>query len=464
MTPETTPVPAGTQRATAREFIAVLFRRRWIIIGLFVTVLAVVMFTAFGTTKVFISSGQVLVKRGEQESAMAPYRQVPNDWEVELGSEVQTAKSWPVLQAAQKILDAQKDEPRLELDAGQVDVEVTGKTNVLAIAYTDRVPRVAERGCDALLRAYVEYRQNSMLSYPAAFFATEIGQAKAELDRWMAKRREFAEQTGVVDLPNQRGSLISLRAGMVQRRSALVGDMGQAASEYHLMGLLRQNPTVDLPNLLTGDDTSIQTVKQRVIEQQTRLLRLRERYRDDSPEVVNAEATLDTLRAMLQREADARYEITRSRMLVHQAAITSVNHDIADLDAKLASLGELETQSTEIDHQIAVWQERYKDLAQSSDQARVNQNTVPRISVSLLNPASPARLQNKLDYVRLGLAPAFSLVVGVGLAFFLDGLDLTVHTSGQAEEEVRVPVLASITERRRDNWRPGSRKAEKRPA
>jgi capsular polysaccharide biosynthesis protein len=73
-------------------------------------------------------------------------------------------------------------------------------------------------------------------------------------------------------------------------------------------------------------------------------------------------------------------------------------------------------------------------------------------------------VQNKLDYVRLGLAPAFSLVVGVGLAFFIDGLDLTVHTSGQAEEEVRVPVLAAITERRRDKWRPRPRDGEKRSA
>ena len=86
------------------------------------------------------------------------------------------------------------------------------------------------------------------------------------------------------------------------------------------------------------------------------------------------------------------------------------------------------------------------------------------ISVYLLNPASTARRVNTQDYVRLGLAPAFSLVVGVGLAFFMDGLDLTVHTSSQAEEEVRLPVFAAITERKRGAWRPRGRHPENKPA
>jgi capsular polysaccharide biosynthesis protein len=66
--------------------------------------------------------------------------------------------------------------------------------------------------------------------------------------------------------------------------------------------------------------------------------------------------------------------------------------------------------------------------------------------------------------VRLGLAPAFSLVVGVGLAFFVDGLDLTIRTSPQAEEEVRLPVLAAIRERKRSGWRPRPRETDEKIA
>jgi succinoglycan biosynthesis transport protein ExoP len=467
MTPEPVPASVNSQRATAREFFAVVFRRRWIIIGLFVVTLATAMVAAFGKPTEYISSGQVLVRRGEQQSMMSPYRQVANDWEVELGSEIQTAQSWPVLQSAQKFLDEERrGQPAVKMDQVRVIVTVTGKSNVLEIACRDRDPRVAERACDALIRAYIDYRQRSELNYPERFYDRELQQAAAEVERWAAQRREFANQTGIVDLQGQRASLIQLRGAFEERRTAAASLLAEATSSYRLMGQLMQNPGIDMPNLVQAisSDGVITLVKERVIEQESHIAKLRERYRDDSSELTNARATLDTLRALLQREVEARYAISRSNVAVQQAKLDVVERDLAAVDAKLTPMGDLETQSAEIDNQSSTWRTRYSDFARSSDQARVNQNTMRRISVFLLNPASPGRPENTLDYVRLGLAPAFSLVVGVGLAFFIDGLDLTVRTSPQAEEEVRLPVLAAIRERKRGGWRPRPRETEEKPA
>ncbi len=456
MTPDGPQTPVGAQRATAREFLAVIFRRRWIIIGLFAATLGTVLFISLRTPLTYISSGQVLVRRGEQRSSLQPNFAVTNEWEIELGSEVHTAKSWPVLRLAQEILDREQgDRPRLVLSADGVDAEVTGKTNVLAIAYIDRDPRVAERACDALLRAYVEYRQGALLSYPKRFFDEQIAKAGSELEQWLAKRQEFSRETGIVDLTAQRATIITLRSGLEQRRTEAASDLEEAKAQYSLMGQLRRNPDVDLPSLLQpAADGTLELAKRSVMDQQGRLTRLRERYRDDSPEIVNARATLDSLRAMLQREVDARYAISRSRVEVARAKLDAVEREIAGASSDLARIGSLEARSSEIDNQIATWKTRYSDLTQSSSQALVTENTTPMTSVLLLNPASPARPQNARDYVRLGLAPAFSLVVGVGLAFFVDGLDLTIHTTGHAEEETRLPVLAAVRERRRRRGRP----------
>ena len=464
MTPEIVPAPASSQRATAREFFAVVFRRRWIIIGLFLVTLVTVMVVAFSTPTEYISSGQVLVRRGEQQSMMSPYRQIPNEWEIELGNEIQTAQSWPVLQRAQKFLDDERrGQPAVRMDERKVIVQVTGKSNVLAIACRDRDPRVAERACDALIRAYIDYRERSELNYPERFFDREIKQAGTEVERWTARRREFAKQTGIVDLQAQRTNLISLRSSLEQRRTEATSLLAEARSSYRLMEQLKQNPDIDMPNLLQfiSSDGVIMLVKERVIGQESHIANLRERYRDDSSELTNARATLDTLRSLLRREVEARCAISRSNVEVQQAKLDVVERDLAKVDAQLASMGDLEAQAAEIDDQSSTWRARYSEFTKSSDQARVNQNTMRQISVFLLNPASPARPQNALDYVRLGLAPAFSLVVGVGVAFFVDGLDLTVHTSGQAEDEVRLPVLAAIPERKRRGWSPRHHRPEK---
>jgi len=39
--------------------------------------------------------------------------------------------------------------------------------------------------------------------------------------------------------------------------------------------------------------------------------------------------------------------------------------------------------------------------------------------------------------------------VGIGLAFFVDGLDTRIRTAADAEATLELPVLASLTERRR---------------
>jgi succinoglycan biosynthesis transport protein ExoP len=467
MTPDLVPAPSSSQRATAREFFAVVFRRRWIIIGLFVVTLGTVLIVSLGTPRSFVSSGQVLVRRGEQQSAMNPVRQVANEWEIELGNEIQTAKSWPVLQRAQKLLDEERrGQPAIKVAANQVGVEVTGKSNVLIIDYSDGDPRVAERACDALLRAYIDYRQSAQLTYPQRFFDREIKQAAEELSRWTELRREFANQTGMVDLPGQRTSLIFVRGNLEGSRAAVEGDLAEASSQYRLMGELQDNPDIDQPNLLqpTAFDATLGLVGTKVLEQKARIARLLELYRSDSPEVVNAQTTLDTLRGMLLRETQARYVIARARIQVARAKLEAIDRDIAAVDAKLVQMPDFEARVVEMDNQIATWKQRHTDLARNSDQARVNENTVPLISVFLLNPASPARPQNTQDYVRLGLAPAFSLVVGIGLAFFVDGLDLTIRTSPQAEEEVRLPVLAAVRERKRSGWRSRSREAEEKIA
>jgi polysaccharide biosynthesis transport protein len=469
MTPELVPAPSSSQRATAREFFAVVFRRRWIIIGLFAATLGTVLVVGLGTPRYYVSSGQVLVRRGEQQSVMNPVRQVANEWEIELGSEVQTAKSWPVLQRAQKILDEERHgQPPVTVKGNQVGADVTGKSNVLVIDYSDHDPQAAERACDALLRAYIEYRQSSQLSYPRRFFDREIKQAADEVERWTELRREFSNQTGVVDLPEQRRSLIAVRGELESRRVGVVGDLAEVSSQYRLMDELKDNADGSQPNLLQStagfDGTVENSFKTRVMEQQGRIARLLEVYRSDSPEVLNAQATLDTLRAMLQREIQARYVIARTRVQMTRAKLDPIDRVIESIDTKLARMPDFEARMIEMDNQIATWKQRYSDLARNSDQARVNENTVPLISVFMLNPASPARQENTLDYVRLGLAPAFSLVVGIGLAFFVDGLDLTIHTAPQAEEEIRLPVLAAIRERKRGGWRPRSRAADERVA
>jgi len=243
--------PTVARQTTTREFLAVLFRRKWLVLGLFAVSTLTVLVIALTTPIVYVSTGRIMVKRGEQQSMLLPYRQVVNDWEADLASEVEIAKSYPVMMRAREIL---KSEARggapISLDPRQADAEVMGKSTVIGIAYEDRDPKVAQKVCDALLRAYIDYRQNALtLNYPKGFFENEIAKVKHDLDDWMERRRRFTTQNQLVDVADQTRKQLDVLGELEKRRNDLKSNIAETQATVDMMKRMSDEPEVDLPNL-----------------------------------------------------------------------------------------------------------------------------------------------------------------------------------------------------------------------
>jgi polysaccharide biosynthesis transport protein len=453
--PYPTPTPAGApavRQATAREFFAIVFRRKWLIAGLFVVSTLTVLVIALSTPNIFVSNARILIKRGEQQSMLVPYRQITDDWESEMASDVAIVRSNPVIVRAREILASETPGHAPALIAANVDADVMGKSNVITIGYEDADPKVAQRVCDAIVRSYIDYRQNVLtLSYPESFFGRELASVRKDLEDWAERRRRFANENHIADAGDQTRGLLNSLGDLERRRSDLDAELAQARSTYTTMQEMRTRPDVAMPSLSgegPGED-ALGEMKRRVLEQEARVAVLRERYRDDSPEVTNANETLETLRGLLAREVATRMDLSTARIKGLESAIAGLDRSIATTQAQIAAMPDLETKLAEMDREIDVLKQRYQSLSQDADQARVTKNTSTTVSIVLLSPAGTATSKTSRDYVRLALAPVFSLLIGVGLAFFLDGLDATVRTASQAEEAIDLPVLATIDDRRR---------------
>ncbi|MEO5988507.1 MAG: hypothetical protein ABIU54_12665 [Candidatus Eisenbacteria bacterium] len=444
--------PAANQ-ATSREFLSVIFRRKWLIIGLFVVVTGTVLAVAMSTPVSYSSTGRVLIVRGEQQSALSPGRTIFSEWEEDLGSEVEVTRSYPVLTRVRELLAEQSARTgrKITLDPGSIDVEVMGKSNVLGLGYSNGDGEVAQIVCSALITAYTEYRQNRLsMGKPEGFFEGEILKIDQELSTRLSQRSMYSTRTGVTDPEGQSRAWEDQLGALEQKANETAAEVAEAQASLNSMREMQQQPEIDLPTLGMpfSNESALVSLKQKIVEQQTRIANLRERYRDDAAEVVNAKETLETLQALLRREVEARLTMSQSRMSVLKSRLVSYNRDIAALHAKLSGIPQSLRSIDELDADIKNLRARYDELSRARDLARITANTSHGFNVVLLNPAGAPVPQNTRDYVRLALAPAFSLVVGIGLAFFLDGLDLTVRTANQAEEYLELPVLASLSNRR----------------
>ena len=459
MTENPTPAaPRLARQATAREFFAVLFRRKWIILGLFLVTTATVVTVAITTPTTYISSGRILVKRGELQSALRPERQIFGDWEQDLGSEMQIMKSQPVIRRARELTAEQAKRQHVDFvfDPARIDLEVVGKSNVIAMGYTDLDPTVAQIGCKALMDAYLDYHRDKLSSdRPQRFFEREVAQLNADIDKRSEERRAYTEQTGMSAPMAQTQNWMTQVANLENRRSELAADLASAQAVEASMRKMLDDPDLDLPTfdgvMTYTNESALVLLKQRVVDQQARIAVLTETLRDEAQEVVAAKRTLETLQGLLRKEVEQRVRLAASRAQALQAKVSVIDQELASLREQLDAVPQNLKRVDELDAELASLRERLRDVLGKQDEAAVTANTMADVNVVVLSAASVATPTNPLDFVRLGLAPAFSLLVGIAIAFFIDGLDLTVRTANQAEEYLDLPVLASMGERRRRN-------------
>ena len=452
MTPDRTAPSHRSRQATAREFLAVIFRRKWLIIGLVAVTTVTVVVAVLTTPTTWRSIGKVAIRRGEQESLLQTSRRM-TAWEEELATEIQVIRSQPVAERAQVLLDerARRGGLKVGLAPGALDAEVVGASNAVLIAYADLDPKVAEAVCDAVITAYVSYRQETLnLAYPKAFFDDELGTVSRDLERLQAQRRNFTTSHDAVAIDDRQRATVSAVAGLQARRNEVLSDLEEARISLRQMQAIAADPSSDVPTFggATGEQVLID-LRMKVVTQETKLAQLRERLREDAPDVQNAVRTLETLRGLLRRETESRVKVSQSRVEALEGRLKPIDEELRRLQSDLQVMPGKQMSLAEMDREIAVLKDRYSELVRSSDRARIVQKTTSTVNVLVLEPAGKATPMNVRDYVRLALAPAFSLVVGIGLAFFVDGLDTRVRTAADAETVLDLPVLATIRDRRR---------------
>jgi len=208
----------------ARDFLAVLFRRRWIIGSIFAVTTLTVVAINLSQPLFYESTGKVILKRGMRDNLMQGGLRTMS-WEEELASEVETVESGAVVAEAQTMLDERRKaegKPAIQIALDRVEASVQGESNVIAMSYQDRNPEIALEVTDALMQAYMAYRRNEYtLQFPKEFFDVEGFEAKVQpyLDYQLATLEE--DRTMIDSLQRAMKSRNFKPGPMVRAESAI---------------------------------------------------------------------------------------------------------------------------------------------------------------------------------------------------------------------------------------------------
>ncbi len=447
--------PAAKQRETSiRDFLRVVFRRKWIIVTIFgVSTGTVVMVNA--TSKVlYESTASVLVNRGEKQGIFEPgYKLLPR--EEDIASEVELVASEPVFRRAEELVKERRaaaGKPALHIHRGAITGAVKGESNVVEVNYLDEDAAVCQDAANAVTDAYIEYRER-MRSLPAVdtFFTREIRDTQASIDRWQAARAAYLSSNGMLNTESERATLIK----QMDDQTVVIAEIdrtlrGIEAEQRDSRRLVSTQPQVDVPfatDVQVGNEAVIVELKRKLIETNIALSDAKAKYAPGAQPVVAAQENVDHLTQLLRTEVANRLRLLDQQAEVLRAKRAAASTAMGSLDSRLRGYPAHQQALADMDRTIEMLQNNYKELTGKYLQAQISKaSTSPYFEVTKLTSASYPVAKNTKDYVRLALAPILSLAVGLGLAFFAESLDHSVATASDVEDRLGLPLLGSVRE------------------
>jgi uncharacterized protein involved in exopolysaccharide biosynthesis len=257
---------------------------------------------------------------------------------------------------------------------------------------------------------------------------------------------------GIVSIPTQRESLIREKEGasssLMRAKVALADYAARLEAVKSLQQEKRLNPDIEIFGLGDAefnDEELLFNLRKEVAAQQAAYFQKRGTFTDDHPDVKAAKDVLESLQAQLDVELDSYVKFLEARIDVARARSNSLETAIRGIDEELVGLPDKEARLGQYDRILDAMRTDYTTMVQRQISAKAETAGRPEWRVILLQPASAAVRQRTRDYIRLALVPLFSLLIGLALAFLVDGLDHTIKDATDAETNLGAPVLGSLS-------------------
>ena len=341
------------------------------------------------------------------------------------------------------------------------------------VNYTSSTAREAQQICTDLTSMLLEedLRSRQDASQGTTLFLTkQVEDAKQNLDDLDKKLAAFKNQH-MGQLPGDEDNNLKILMGLNSQLDANTQTLNRATQDKaYTESMLAQQLTAWKNSQSSSNP---QTLQQQLSQLQAQLIDLETRYTEDHPDVIKTRGDIAQVKKKL---AEINQPSANGSDTANDKGSASEPPEIRQLRLQIHQYQDLIAQGTrdqkKLQDEIAVYQgrvasspgieEQYKELARDYDNAqKVYQDDLAKQSTSkmasqaeqqqqgeqmaLLNPASlpdSPSFPNRLFFAGGGLGAG--LLLGLGLAVWLEVRDQCIRTEADAEAAVSLPMLVAI--------------------
>jgi uncharacterized protein involved in exopolysaccharide biosynthesis len=443
------------KESTVKDFLEVIFRRKWIIVSIVLIATVIVVILNMRKPAEYESTAKVLIKRGEAPGVFDRGVRTLN-WEEEIASQIEMVKSQTVVSSAQLILSQfypKGYSTNRKIQLARVNSGVVTTSNVIWVTYGSDDPVFVEAAVNAIVTAYREYYSNTKTPPEMEdFFSQEIERLQEEIEYWREHKEKVLKEGDIIDIQDQRRNLLSRIDNYENKIDDVIRERLEKEAVIARLDSLLDSRIEDLA-AISNDLTGSQLEEQLMRDLRVRLqeLRIKEseysgKYTDKNPEVLRVRRQIEDLRQMVLAEIRTQILLNKNKLLIIVQKEETLRQFLTKLDIEKSRYPKAEVELERIDAALTKLKRTYDNVVDQQMEAKISRASNPEWTVTILNAASPAYQKKTRDYVRMALGPAFSLIIALGLAFFIDNLDHSIKNIADAEENLGLSVLASFPE------------------
>ncbi len=468
-----------------RRYIALLLRRKWLLIISTAVFSVGAIFYAFVKPDVYESECVLLLENTSALEQLVGKPTGGGSRSLSAGSVIQVVRqkmlSWQSVVGNIKFLELDKGLEKNDVVGLQnlyaeilknMKLKTSGR-NLIEVSYRGTNPEVNFRILDGLVSNFFEANlkeSRDEVGETLEFINEDLKRLKRNLDESEQELIRF-EEDQMEDLPAIAGNK---SVGKQFRLSSVMGELdkiNRTIDEINDRIIFLEERKMEVGETRTDEITRVPNPKiddlnKRISDLEVLLSTMRSKYYDEHPRIQEALKTLASLRKMLEGEpkdivseekisSNPMYDEIAQQTLEAQLALKSLKRSRKETEGELASLKEsvkgipaLRQESLKLTRSYQLNKSMYENRLAHKAKAELAKEMSLEASVNFFRVVEPARISyepiKSVKIMIVGMGFIMGLGLGVGLTFGMDKIDSRFKTLEEVQDYLGIPALGMI--------------------
>lgn len=450
------------------EYFWILWRKKWIIIGLFVIAVVSAYFVTKTMTPIYKTSAMIMIEEDDgMQNLFAGEMFGGGNNKISTYSRMIKTRSF--LEQVIKMMDL-RNENGDYISVNNLKASITVSsipgTDLLEIGIEDPNPEKAMKIINTLISQFEE--QNIQMNRASMAGAREfMEKQKEKLERDLRKAEDqlliYKNQNNVV-LPTEQAKqtldkLVEVE-GLKYKAEIESGSIEASVQSIQQELVMQSEQTIS--SIVISQNPLIKEYKGQIAEMETQLVGLRKMYTSNHPEISRIESQIQELETALSQEVEEEvstqtktinpiYQSLNQELvsleasrLANEAKVEGYNQLIKEYEGELEKLPTKELEVLRLERDAKVTGEIYTMLLTKAEEIKISE-AMQTSDIYLVDPAYLPEHPIKPNKKMLILVAGFlAIFVGVGLILLLELMNTKVKNAEEIERMLNLPVLGSI--------------------